>query len=188
MKKVIDGAEYNTKRAEKICARFSSGPDFKKGAETKTLTQLYKTRSGNYFFYIIDKFSKEAAVNDDDLNPVFEKMELMDERILPTSYDSALQFVQEVQAQNSITDIDSIRKYFPELHEQETGSDKKYQKKIYLSESANWYLQMLLNESKDTNSSIIENLIREEYRRQYQEGKMNRDPYLEMNESIDSDK
>lgn len=180
MKKIVDGAEYNTNTAKKICETYLSGPNYDKGAITKTLKQLFKTRSGKYFFYIIEKFIGQGVINNDDINPTFEEMELIDKEILPISYDLALQFVEELKARDRLEDEKMIRKHFPELIEQQTGKEEKFQKKIYLSERANWYLQMLVNVSGETNSSIVEKLILKEYRKLYQEGVMNRDPFSEM--------
>lgn len=182
MKKIIDGAEYNTKTAKKICETFYIEPDYEKGAITKTLKQLFKTRSNKYFFYKIEKFDAHVDINNDDLDPVFEEMELINEEILPISYDLALQFVDEVNASDPIEDQKMIRKYFPELIEEPVGKEVKFQKKIYLSEKANWYLQMMVNEKEDTNSSFIERLIVEEYRRLYEKGVVTRDPYHEMDD------
>lgn len=187
MIRVIDGAEYNTNTAKKICETYFSGPDYDKGAITKTFKQLFKTRSGKYFFYIVEKFTAHADINDDDINPIFEEMELMDKRIVPASYDLALQFVDEVKAGDQIEDAKMIRKHFPELVEPQMGKEEKFQKKIYLSERANWYLQMMVNESEDTNSSIVERLIIKEYRKLYQAGVMNRDPFSEMEDLIEKE-
>lgn len=185
MKKVIEGAVYNTQSAKKLCELYSAGPNPRLGVQSEVLKQLYKTRSGKFFFYTVEKFLKEAATNDDDLDPVFEEMALLEERITPIPYDLAQRFVDEVHASDASMNMDMIRAHFPESLAQTEGNESKVQKKIYLSESANWYLQMLLNESEDTNSSLLERLIREEYKKQYQEGKMTRDPYLEMGSSTD---
>lgn len=178
MKKVIDGALYNTQTAKKICERLSEGPDHLKGAQVKKIKQLYKTRSGNYFFYIKLEFNIEVAVNKDDLNPIHEAHDVIDEKIIPVTYELAFQFASEV---NSDPNPDSnIAKYFPELVKEDINKNSKTQKKIYLSEKADWYLRMMIQESDDTNSSFIEKLIIEKYQALYSKGVMNRDPFFEM--------
>ena len=178
MKKVIDGALYNTATAKKICEQRTEGPDHGKGANVKQLKQLYKTKSGKYFFFICNTFIGYACVNGDDLNPEFEEMELEEKKIIPADYKLAFQFASEVQASGEQKKI--IAKYFPELFNSEALEHQKIQKKIYLSEKANWYLEMMLTETEDTNSSLVERLIVQEYRRLYSEGIMMRDPYFEM--------
>lgn len=177
MKKVIDGAVYNTDTAKKICEQTTQEVVHQKGAHVKQLKQLYKTKSGKYFFYIHQTFVTHVSVNGDDIDPVFEEVEVEDEKIIPVSYPLALQFAGEVQADGE--QEKTITKYFPELGNPETLGHRKIQKKIYLSEKANWYLEMLLLETEETNSSLIEKLIVREYRRQYAEGIMMDDPYVE---------
>ena len=178
MKKVIEGAVYNTDTAKKICERTGQEIVHEKGANVKQLKQLYKTKSGKYFFYIHQTFVTYVCVNGDDLNPVFEEAEVTDEKIIPVNYQLALQFAGEVHADGE--QEKTIIKYFPELGSSEALGHRKIQKKIYLSEKANWYLEMLLTETEDTNSSLIEKLIVEEYRRRYSEGSVAEDPYFEM--------
>ncbi|WP_062050357.1 hypothetical protein [Bacillus sp. JCM 19034] len=76
-----------------------------------------------------------------------------------------------------------IGNYFPELIDDKVNEVKKIQKKIYISEKANWYLEMMITENTDTNSSMIEKLIVKEYQRLYSKGIMTRDPYFEMEDS-----
>lgn len=178
MKKVIDGAVYNTDTAKKICEQTTQEIVHQKGANVKQLKQLYRTKSGKYFFYVHHTFVTDVCVNGDDLNPVYEEAEVTDEKIIPATYELALQFASEVQDNGEQDEI--IGKYFPELGNPRTFEFQKIQKKIYLSEKANWYLEMLLTETEDTNSSLIEELIVREYRRQYSEGIMLNDPYFEM--------
>ena len=178
MKKVIDGAVYNTDTAKKICERTTQEIVHQKGANVKQLKQLYKTKSGKYFYYIHHTFVTHVCVNGDDIDPIFEEAEVQDEKIIPVSYQLALQFAGEVQADGE--QVKMISKYFPELGNSKTFGQRKIQKKIYLSEKAHWYLEMLLTETEDTNSSFIEDLIVKEYRRQYSEGIMQKDPYFEM--------
>lgn len=182
MKKVIDGAEYNTETAEKICEMFYEEPDYDIGSMKKTLKQLFLTKSGKYFFYIVEKFKAMVDVNNSEYldDARFEEMELMNEKILPVSYDLAFQFVEEVMESNKKVDKKIIEKYFPELVAGSEKKEVKFQKKIYLSNKANWYLQMMVNEKEDTNSSFIERLIIEEYRRLYKKGIVERDPFHEM--------
>ncbi|KGX89225.1 hypothetical protein [Pontibacillus litoralis] len=178
MKKVIDGAVYNTATAKKICEQRTEEFQNEKGADVKQLKQLFKTKSGKYFFFIHNTFISYACVNGDDLNPKFEEMELEEKKIIPVDYGLAFQFASEVQASGEQQKI--IGKYFPELVNFETFEHQKIQKKIYLSEKANWYLEMMLTETEDTNSSLIEMLIVQQYQRLYSEGIMLRDPYFEM--------
>lgn len=178
MKKAIDGAVYNTATAKKICEQRTEEFENGKGANVKQLKQLFKTKSGRYFFYIYNTFIGYAFVNGDDLKPKFEEMELREEKIIPIDYELAFQFASEVQASEEQQKI--IGKYFPELVNSETFNHQKIQKKTYLSEKANWYLEMMLTETEDTNSSLIERLIIQEYQRLYSEGIMMRDPYFEM--------
>lgn len=181
MKKVIDGAEYNTDTATKLCEKkYFNQEDINKGTIKEGNKQLYKTNSGKFFFYVKEEFTTYVDVNNDDLNPKFEEMDVIDERIVPISYDLALQCVEEVLVENPTLNTEVLRKHFPELVKGQSGNEKKYQKKIYLSESANWYLQLMVNEKEETNSSLIERLIKEEYKRLYRQGIMTRDPFNEM--------
>lgn len=180
MKKVIKGAEYNTETAEKICERNSKGHDHSVGAVAKKTKQLFRTKSGKFFFYIKKEFRAYVDINNDDLNPIIEEEDLIDEKIIPINYKLASVFVSELSA-----DVDSqskltIAKYFPNIENNSLDGSRKMQKKFYLSEKASWYLDMMLTESKDTNSSMVERLIVEEYRKLYAEGIMNNDPYSEM--------
>lgn len=179
MKKVIDGAVYNTETAKKICEQLTEEIEHEKGAEVKKLKQLFKTKSGKYFFFLKNEFPGYVDINNDDLNPKFEKIDLVEEKIIPVSYELALQFATEIISSSSESKK-VISKYFPELVNNENEDRKKIQKKIYLSEKANWYLEMMLIENNDTNSSVIEKLIVNEYQRLYSKGIMKRDPYFEM--------
>lgn len=182
MKKIIEGSVYNTETAKKICEKFSEEPEHAKGAVVKKLQQLFKTKSGKYFFYVKKEIETWVVVNNDDLDPKFEEQEVIEEKILPISYDLAVQFASEI---HSDPDLDSasknmIGKYFPELTEKIKDENKKIQKKLYISEKANCYLEMMLEETDDTNSSFIEKLIIKEYERQYAKGIMKKDPFFEM--------
>ncbi|MUV37074.1 hypothetical protein JNUCC1_00880 [Lentibacillus sp. JNUCC-1] len=179
MKKTIEGAVYNTKTAQKICERFTHEPKHEKGANVKQLQQLFRTRSNKFFFYVKSEFTTPVVVNNDDIFPEFEEQEVIDEQIIPVSYEKALQFASEISA-DSKSEKNMIRKYFPELVEGQ--GEKKIQKKLYLSEKANWYLELMLQEGTDTNSSLVEKLITEEYRRLYKQGIMIRDPFSEMDD------
>ncbi|AIF45553.1 hypothetical protein [Virgibacillus sp. SK37] len=179
MKKIIEGAVYNTATAKKICERFSNEPKHEKGAYVKQLQQLYRTRSSNYFFYVKSEFTTHVVINNDDIFPKFEEQEVTDEQILPVSYERALQFASEISV-SSASEKKTIAKHFPELLEKEGNGNKKIQKKLYISEKANWYLELMLQEGKETNSTLVEKLITEEYRRLYKQGVMNRDPFSEM--------
>ncbi|MEI3606449.1 hypothetical protein SPD48_12145 [Pseudogracilibacillus sp. SE30717A] len=180
MKKVIDGSVYNTKTAKKICELVTKEIEHEKGAEVKKLKQLFKTKSSKYFFFIKNEFTGIVNSNNDDLNPKFEETELIEEKIVSVSYDLAFQFASEINVDQESDKI--IGKYFPELIDNEIHEHKKIQKKIYLSKKANWYLEMMIAENKETNSSVIEQLIIDEYQRLYEKGIMKRDPYFEMEE------
>lgn len=179
MKKVIDGAVYNTETAKKVCEQMTEDTNHAKGAYVKQLKQLYKTKSAKYFFYIKNEFPAYVDMNDDDLNPKFELTEVTEEKIRPISYELAAQFANETLTSNPESKR-QIGKFFPELIQNEKDGDKKIQKKLYISEKANWYLEMMLTESNDTNSSFIEKLIVAEYRKLYKKGIMQQDPYFEM--------
>lgn len=182
MKKIIKGSVYNTKTAKKICEKFTEAPEFEYGAVVKKLQQLYKTKSGKYFFYFRREFRADVVVNNDDLYPQFEEQEVVDEKIEPVSFQAAFRFASEVYSDPHIDleEKENIEKYFPALTDEGVDENKKYQKKIYLSEKASWYLEMMIDEFKDTNSSFIEKLIIEEYKRLYSEGVMKNDPFFEM--------
>lgn len=181
MKKVINGAVFNTMTAKKVCEQLLTEASHEKGAHVKQLKQLYKTKSGKYFFYIENEFSTYVDMNKDDLNPKYELKEVMEQKIIPTSYELALQFASEVVAMNP-NEKEIIGAVFPRLAEETNEESKKIQKKIYLSEKANWYLEMMLIESEDTNSSFIEKMITAQYRKLYEAGSMQEDPYFEMDE------
>lgn len=178
MKKVIEGAVYNTETAKKICEQYTEEIDNEKGAEVKKLKQLYKTKSNNFFFFISNNFIGDVDVNNDDLNPKYEETELWEEKIMPINYELAFQFASEVNSDSESNKM--IGKYFPELTDGLITPDKKIQKKLYISEKANWYLELMLQEGKDTNSSFVEKLITAEYQRLYKKGMMLRDPFFEM--------
>ncbi|WP_145949507.1 hypothetical protein [Paenibacillus sp. Y412MC10] len=179
MKKVIEGAVYNTQTAKKICEQITNEANHGKGAYVNQLKQLYKTKNGNYFFFIKNDFPTYVDVNNDDLNPKFELMDVVEEKIIPVTYELAVQFASEVFTYDPGSKK-GLGKFFPELIQNEETENKKIQKKIYISEKSSWYLEMMLTESKDTNSSFIEKLIIEEYRRLYKKGIMQRDPFFEM--------
>jgi hypothetical protein len=182
VKKVIRGSVYNTETARKICEKFTEGPEHAKGAIVKKLQQLYRTKSAKYFIYVRREFETWVAVNNDDLDPIYEEQEVIEEKILPVSFDFAFQFASEIYA-DSETDSETkeaIVKFFPALSEEGIDENKKIQKKIYLSEKANRYLEMTLEESNDTISSFVEQLIVEEYKRLYSKGIMKNDPFFEM--------
>lgn len=180
MKKVIDGAVYNTKTAKKICEQISEGLVFEQGSYAKKLKQLFKTRSGKYFFYIERYLEAPVSINNDDLNPIFEETEVIDCKIIPIDYKLALEFASEVSADVDLKSKERIAKYFPQIIEGKMDENIKIQKKFYLSKKAVWYLEMMLTESEETNSSIVEKLIVKEYKRLYKKGIMNNDPYFEM--------
>lgn len=179
MKKVIEGAVYNTKTAKKICERYTEEFEQEKGAVVKKLQQLFKTKSNKYFLFEKSEFTSYADSNSDDLNPKYEELELEEKRIIPVSYELAYQFASEIACANPDS-IDEIGNFFPELVDNEIDENNKIQKKLYISEKANWYLEMMITDSSDTNSSFIEKLIVEEYRRLYSKGIMTRDPFFEM--------
>ncbi|SDN78794.1 hypothetical protein [Alkalicoccus daliensis] len=181
MKKVINGAVYNTETAKKICEQKISENQYEKGAYVNQLKQLYKTKNGNYFFFVKNEFPTYVDVNGDDLNPKFELMDVTEEKIIPATYELAVQFASEVIASDLESKI-AVGKFFPELIRNEKDENKKVQKKVYMSEKASWYLEMMLTESKETNSSFIEKLIVDKYRSLYKEGIMQNDPYFEMEE------
>jgi len=166
MKKVIDGAVYNTETAKMICEQIEDDMSHQKGAEVKQLKQLYRTKSGKYFFYIKNEFETHVVTNSDDLNPEFELKEVEEQKILPVSYDLSVQFANEVLAENPETQK-NIEAFFPELGEGNMDDNEKIQKKFYISEKANWCLEMLMLETEHTNSSYIEKLIIEEYDKLY---------------------
>ena len=181
MKKVINGSVYNTQTAKKICEKLTNEISHEKGAYVNQLKQLYKTKSGKYFFFIKNEFPAYVDVNNDDLNPIFELTNLEEKKIIAVSYELAVQFADEIITSNPESKK-VVGKFFPELIRNEGDENKKIQKKIYISEKANWYLEMMLTETEDTNSSLIERLIVQEYQRLYSEGIMLRDPYYEMEE------
>lgn len=166
MKKVIDGAVYNTETAKIICENSEDDISHQKGAEVKQLKQLYRTKSGKYFFYIKNEFETHVVTNNDDLNPEFELEEVEEKKILPVSYELSLQFASEVLSENPESQ-ETIETFFPELGEGSMDDNQKIQKKFYISEKANWCLEMLMLETEHTNSSYIEKLIIEEYDKLY---------------------
>ncbi|MGG3690880.1 hypothetical protein [Caldifermentibacillus hisashii] len=180
MKKVIDGSVYNTETAQKIFEKFTvENEPIAYGSEVKKLQQLYKTKSNRYFVYVKREFETWVDVNDDDLNPKYKLEEVIDEKIIPLSLARAKQFAREVYSDDQ-TDEETkkqIEKYFPVLSKDRLDREVKYQKKIYLSERANWYLELMLDESKDTNSSLIEKLIIKEFKRLHSEGVFVDDPF-----------
>lgn len=179
MKKIINGAVFNTSTAKVICTQHSEEASNEKGTYVKQTKELYKTKSGNYFFFIKLKFPSYVDVNHDDLDPKFELMEVEEEKIIPINYTLASQFASEIIVQQPKL-AKSIASHFPELASKGEKKARKIQKKLYLSEKANWYLEMLLTESEETNSSYIEKLITNEYKRLYDKGVMKLDPYFEM--------
>lgn len=179
MKKVIEGAVYNTETAKKICEQSTEEIEHEKGTTIKKIKQLFKTKSGKYFFYIKNEFIGYVDNSSDVSNIKFEETVLEEKKIIPVSYELAFQFASEIANSNPESQK-VIDKYFPELIDNENNGWKKIQKKIYLSEKANWYLEMMLTEDNDTNSSFIEKLIVNEYQRLYSKGIMTRDPYFEM--------
>lgn len=180
MKKVIAGSVYNTDTAKKICAKITNDFNYEKGTDVEEIKELYKTKSGKYFFYILNKFDAHIDINNDDLNPKFELKDVEEEKIIPVSYNSSVDFANEVLIDHPKYK-ESLGTFFPELNINDDGN-QKVQKKFYLSEKASWYLEMLMMEQNDTNSSIIENLITEEYRKLYNKGIMQNDPFFEMKE------
>lgn len=178
MKKVIKGAVYNTETAKKLCEQQTYESSYGKGAYVNQLKQLYKTKSGKYFFFIKSRFSAYVDVKNDDLNPKFELTDVEENKIIPIAYEVAVQFANEIASDDPELQR-TLSKYFPTLTSTKTENEK-IQKKIYLSEKANWYLEMMIDEAKETNSSFIENLILEAYRDLYKKGIMKGDPYVEM--------
>lgn len=190
MKKVIKGAVYNTETAKKICEKTSI--DFEPtsyGADVKKLQQLYRTKSGKYFFYIKRELRTWVVKMDDPdinpeeldimLNPKHEELDVTKEEIIPIPFDLAMQFASEVYA-DADTDEEmkeNILKFFPTLSGESPDPEVKLQKKIYLSEKACWYLDLMLEETKDTNSSFIEKLIIKEFKRKHAEGVFPVDPF-----------
>lgn len=166
MKKVIDGAVYNTETAKKICGHHMEDSSFEKGTDVKQLKELYKTKSGKYFFFIKNEFPAYIDQNADDLNPRFELEEVEEKKILPVTYELAVQFAREV-----LTEVpgekENIAVFFPELLQDGMDEEQKIQKKFYISEKASRYLEMLMQETEHTNSSYIERLITQEYEKQY---------------------
>uniref|UniRef100_UPI003A845640 hypothetical protein n=1 Tax=Kitasatospora sp. SC0581 TaxID=3394360 RepID=UPI003A845640 len=137
------------------------------------------TKSNRYFVYVKREFETWVDVNDDDLNPKYKLEEVIDEKIIPLSLARAKQFAREVYSDDQ-TDEETkkqIEKYFPVLSKDRLDREVKYQKKIYLSERANWYLELMLDESKDTNSSLIEKLIIKEFKRLHSVGVFVDDPF-----------
>ncbi|MFP7494589.1 hypothetical protein SFC66_12430 [Terribacillus saccharophilus] len=122
MKKVINGAVYNTDTAKKICEQFTEDPDHTKGAIVKKVKQLYKTKSGKYFFYIKDNYIGYVDANNDDIDPKFEEAELEEKKILLATYEAAFQFASEFYSDTNSNEI--IDKYFPDL-----TTDSKDEKK-----------------------------------------------------------
>ncbi|WP_068676040.1 hypothetical protein [Oceanobacillus sp. Castelsardo] len=181
MKKVIEGAVYNTETAKKICEQVSVAYEHRKDATVTKLKQLYKTKSGKYFFYTQSEFVGLVAVDNNDIDPKIEWQNVEDVKIIPIPYDTAIQYASEVFSSPD-TDEDSvnrIRGFFPELVGEDVGG-KKIQKKIYISEKTSWYLEMLLIDTNHTNSSLIDKLIFEEYKRLYKKGDMNLDMFDEL--------
>ncbi|MFP7494587.1 hypothetical protein SFC66_12420 [Terribacillus saccharophilus] len=179
MKKVIQGAVYNTEKAKMLCERTYDGPSHEIGAHVKQLQQLYKTKSNKFFFYIKNEFVAHVAVNNDDINPENEDQEVIEEKITPVSYEKALQFASEISTAYK-SEKKRLSKYFPELAVEESSDNRKIQKKLYISEKANWYLELMLQEGNETNSSLVERLIIEQYQRLFKKGIMDRDPFHEM--------
>ena len=106
------------------------------------------------------------------LNPKHEELDVTKEEIIPIPFDLAMQFASEVYA-DADTDEEmkeNILKFFPTLSGESPDPEVKLQKKIYLSEKACWYLDLMLEETKDTNSSFIEKLIIKEFKRKHAEG------------------
>jgi len=180
MRKVIDGSLYDTSTARLICEQRSEENRYDKGAPVKLLKQLYRTKSAKFFFYMHYEFVALVDVNNDDLNFKLEEMEVTDEKIVPATYDVALHFASEVYEETEDQEEkEEIEKYFAEFSDKEDASLLKIQKKIYISQKADWYLEEMLKEGEDTNSSFIEKLIVKEYGKQYQKGLVHRNPYNE---------
>lgn len=181
MKKVYKGAVYNTETAKKLCEIKMGEHDNDKGSYVNQIKQLYRTKSANYFFYIQNHFSTYVDVNGDDINPKYELTDVVEEKLIPIQYDLALQFATEALLSDPILNKGLI-KMFPELNTDGEEKNRKIPKKVYISEKANWYLEMMITESEDTNSSFIEKLIVDEYQKLYRKGIMQSDPYHEMDE------
>lgn len=182
MKKVIKGSVYNTETAKLICTKKSEEVSHSAGAVMKIKRHLYKTKSNKYFYHQEEVFETWIAVNDDDIEPEMKYTEVQKYKIIPIQYNVAVNFASELIAESDEFK-ESILKYFPELDEQNIpDGETKVQKKIYLTSKAEWYLEMMLKESEDTNSSFIEKLIVNKYAELYRKGIMNDDPFFEFNE------
>lgn len=184
MKKVIEGAVYNTETAKKVCEQVTEAFEYEKDSDVKKLKQLYKTKSGKYFFFIKNEFVGYIDEKEDDLNLDLKLADLIEEKIVPISYDSAIQYASEILSDPDTDEasIERVGKYFPELAGGGIENNKKIQKKIYISPKISWYLEMLLIDTNHTNSSLIETLIFEEYERLYKKGIMNQDMFDELEE------
>src|SRR5699024_4792123 len=112
------------------------------------------------------EFSMYIDKNNDELDPKFGLEEVEEKKILPVTYDLSVQFASEVLSENPESKK-TIETYFPELGEGSMDDNQKIQKKFYISEKANWCLEMLMLETEHTNSSYIEKLITEEYDKLY---------------------
>lgn len=176
MKKVIQGSVYNTETAKKICEQTVNETSHEKGVYVDQLKELYKTKSGKYFYFIKNEFSTYVDMNNDDLNPKFELQDVKEEKILPISYEQAVHFASEIIAVD-FSSKETLGKFFPELTINKEGNTK-IQKKIYISEKASWYLEMMMTEYNETNSSFIEKLITEKFRHLYNKEIMTRDPFV----------
>lgn len=164
MRKVIDDSLYDTNTARLICEQRSEENRYDKGAPVKQLKQLYRTRSSKFFFYIRYDYVALVDVNNDDLNFKLEEMEVTDEKTVLITYDVALQFASKIYEETEEQrEREEIEKYFAEFSDKEDASLLKIQKKIYISQKVDWYLEEMLKEGEDTNSSFIEKLIIEEY-------------------------
>lgn len=179
---MIRGSVYNTETARKICEKFTEGPEHAKGAIVKKLQQLYRTKSAKYFIYVRREFETWVAVNNDDLDPIYEEQEVIEEKSYP--FPSTLLSNLQVKFMQILKPTQRQRKqllnFSPHSAKKGLMKTKKIQKKIYLSEKANRYLEMTLEESNDTISSFVEQLIVEEYKRLYSKGIMKNDPFFEM--------
>ena len=136
MKKVIDGAVYNMETAKRICEQISKESDHEIGEAVQKRKQLFKTKSGKYFFFINKEFFTEVAMIENDINPAYETMEVEKKKIIPVSYESAFQFASEIHSDSELKAQERIGKYFPELRDSGIDENVKIQKKIYLSEKA----------------------------------------------------
>lgn len=187
MRRVIDGSLYDTNTARLICEQQLEENRYDKGAPVKQLKQLYRTRSAKFFFYVRLEYVALVDVNNDDLNFKLEEKEVRDENIVPATYDLALQFASEVYEETKDPkQKENIERYFAEFTDKEDASARKIQKKIYISEKADRYLEEMLKQNEDTNSSFIESLIVKEYERQYQNFLVHRNPYDEFTRPEDS--